>query len=103
MNLQGTIPKIAAQSLGADERRDLLRAGIFPRYAPSGHLVCLQGSNRMGGTLRFRAANNHLRSRRSYPARLRNRPIQLFLHGIARFCFGFCSGGTVEIHLGDHP
>jgi eukaryotic-like serine/threonine-protein kinase len=40
---------IAAQSLKAGERRDLLQvqAVSAPRYAPSGHLVYLQGSNLM--------------------------------------------------------
>jgi len=38
-------PKIVAQTLGANEHRDLLQAGMFPRYASSGHLVYSQGSN----------------------------------------------------------
>jgi len=38
-------PKIVAQTLGTNEHRDLQQTGIFPRYAPSGHLVYFQGSN----------------------------------------------------------
>lgn len=38
-------PKIVAQTLGTNEHRDLQQAGIFPRYALSGHLVYFQGSN----------------------------------------------------------
>jgi serine/threonine protein kinase len=38
-------PKIVAQTLGTNEHRDLQQAGIFPRYASSGHLVYFQGSN----------------------------------------------------------
>ena len=38
-------PKIAAQSLGAGEHRDLLQTGIGPRYASSGHLIYAQAGN----------------------------------------------------------
>jgi eukaryotic-like serine/threonine-protein kinase len=44
---QGVPSKIAAQMPGTSEHRDLLPAGSFPRYAPSGHLIYLQGSNLM--------------------------------------------------------
>ena len=43
----GTATKIAVQSLGSGEHRDLISAGDFPRYAFSGHLVYLQGANLM--------------------------------------------------------
>jgi len=43
----GTATKIAVQSLGSGEHRDLIAAGDFPRYAFSGHLVYLQGANLM--------------------------------------------------------
>jgi Tol biopolymer transport system component len=39
--------KVAVQSLKTGERRELLQAGNLPRYAPSGHLVYLQGANLM--------------------------------------------------------
>jgi predicted Ser/Thr protein kinase len=39
--------KVAVQSLKTGERRELLPAGILPRYAPSGHIVYLQGANLM--------------------------------------------------------
>ena len=41
----GTTTKIAVQSLGSSEHRDLVPGGNFPRYALSGHLVYLQGAN----------------------------------------------------------
>ncbi|PYU28103.1 MAG: hypothetical protein DMG32_03690 [Acidobacteria bacterium] len=47
MGTQGVNPKIMAQAPGASEHRDLLQTGTFPRYALSGHLVYLQGSNVM--------------------------------------------------------
>ncbi len=47
MALDGVNSKIVAQSLETGERRDLVQPGIFPRYAPSGHLVYLQGANLM--------------------------------------------------------
>jgi serine/threonine-protein kinase len=36
--------KLVAQSLATGERRELVQGGIFPRYAPSGHLVYAQGT-----------------------------------------------------------
>jgi serine/threonine protein kinase/Tol biopolymer transport system component len=39
--------QVAVQSLGTGERRDLIRGGTHPRYAPSGHLVYVQGGNLM--------------------------------------------------------
>ncbi len=39
--------KVAVQSLKTGERRDLLQTVILPRYAPSGHIVYLQGANLM--------------------------------------------------------
>jgi serine/threonine-protein kinase len=42
-----TTPKLVAQSLTTGARRDLLQAGIFPRYALSGHVVYAQGTNLM--------------------------------------------------------
>jgi hypothetical protein len=47
MVLAGVNSKIVAQLLETGERRDLVQTGIFPRYAPSGHLVYLQGANLM--------------------------------------------------------
>jgi serine/threonine-protein kinase len=46
MTFQGGL-KIVAQSLETSERRELVSGGAFPRYAPSGHLVYMQGSNMM--------------------------------------------------------
>jgi eukaryotic-like serine/threonine-protein kinase len=42
----GQVSKIGAQSLAGD-RRDLLTGGFRPRYAASGHLLYVQGSNLM--------------------------------------------------------
>jgi Tol biopolymer transport system component/predicted Ser/Thr protein kinase len=42
-----TATNLVAQSLTTGERRNLSLAGDFPRYAPSGHLVYLQGANLM--------------------------------------------------------
>jgi Tol biopolymer transport system component/predicted Ser/Thr protein kinase len=39
--------KVAAQSLGTGERRDLLPGAATPSYAPTGHLVYVQGGNLM--------------------------------------------------------
>jgi serine/threonine-protein kinase len=39
--------RVAGQSLKTGERRELLPAGTLPRYAPSGHIVYLQGANLM--------------------------------------------------------
>jgi eukaryotic-like serine/threonine-protein kinase len=38
-----TNSEVAVQLLGTGERRNLIQAGIYPRYAPSGHLVYAQG------------------------------------------------------------
>jgi Tol biopolymer transport system component len=38
--------QVAVQSLGAGERRNLIR-GMYPRYAPSGHLIYAQGGSLM--------------------------------------------------------
>jgi eukaryotic-like serine/threonine-protein kinase len=43
----GTNTKIVAQSLTTGERREVVQGGLFPRYAPSGHLVYAQGTNLM--------------------------------------------------------
>jgi len=43
----GAPTKLVAQSLTTGERRDLIQSGNFPRYAPSGHLVYVQGANLM--------------------------------------------------------
>jgi Tol biopolymer transport system component/predicted Ser/Thr protein kinase len=40
-------PKIAVQSFGTGERRNLFQGGTQPRYAPSGHLVYAQGGSLM--------------------------------------------------------
>ena len=42
-----TNAQIAVQSVGTGERRNLIQAGTYPRYAPSGHLVYAQGGNLM--------------------------------------------------------
>ncbi len=39
--------QVAAQSLGASERRNLIQGGTHPRYATSGHLVYAQAGNLM--------------------------------------------------------
>jgi Tol biopolymer transport system component/predicted Ser/Thr protein kinase len=41
------VRKIVVQSLKTGERRELLPSGDLPRYAPSGHIVYLQGANLM--------------------------------------------------------
>jgi serine/threonine-protein kinase len=38
--------QVAVQSLGAGERRNLIR-GMYPRYSPSGHLIYAQGGSLM--------------------------------------------------------
>jgi len=43
----GLTAKVLVQSLKTGERRDLFQMGILPRYAPSGHIVYLQGGNLM--------------------------------------------------------
>jgi Tol biopolymer transport system component len=42
-----TNPKVAIQSLGTGERRNLIPGATEPRYAPSGHLVYAQGATLM--------------------------------------------------------
>jgi serine/threonine-protein kinase len=42
-----TNARVAVQSVGAGERRDLVQGGMHPRYAPSGHLVYAQGGSLM--------------------------------------------------------
>jgi len=39
--------RVAVQSAGTGERRNLVQGGTQPRYAPSGHLVYAQGGNLM--------------------------------------------------------
>ena len=39
--------QVSVQLVGTGERRDLIRGGTNPRYAPSGHLVYAQGGNLM--------------------------------------------------------
>lgn len=39
--------ELAIQSLKTGQSRDLLQAGTLPRYAPSGHIIYLQGANLM--------------------------------------------------------
>jgi serine/threonine-protein kinase len=36
---------VVVQSVGTGERRNLIQAGMYPRYAPSGHLVYAQGGS----------------------------------------------------------
>jgi Tol biopolymer transport system component/predicted Ser/Thr protein kinase len=42
-----TNARVAVQSVGTGERRNLVEGGMNPRYAPSGHLVYAQGGNLM--------------------------------------------------------
>ena len=42
-----TNARVAVQSVGTGERRNLVQVGTNPRYAPSGHLVYAQGGNLM--------------------------------------------------------
>jgi eukaryotic-like serine/threonine-protein kinase len=42
-----TNAQIAAQAVGAGERRSLVRGGTQPRYVPTGHLLYAQGGNLM--------------------------------------------------------
>jgi predicted Ser/Thr protein kinase len=46
-NLLAPAGKLVVQSMKTGERRDLLPLGIFPHYAPSGHIVYQQGGNLM--------------------------------------------------------
>ncbi|MFY9532178.1 MAG: protein kinase, partial [Candidatus Acidiferrales bacterium] len=39
--------QVAVQSVGSGERRNLIQAGMYPHYAPSGHLVYAQGESLM--------------------------------------------------------
>jgi Tol biopolymer transport system component len=39
--------QVAVQSVGTGERRNLIKVGTQPRYAPSGHLIYAQGGNLM--------------------------------------------------------
>jgi eukaryotic-like serine/threonine-protein kinase len=43
----GANPRIAVQSLVSGQRRDLVPGGRSPHFAPSGHLVYVQGANLM--------------------------------------------------------
>jgi serine/threonine protein kinase/Tol biopolymer transport system component len=40
-----TNAQVAAQPIGTGERWNLIQGGMYPRYAPSGHLVYAQGGN----------------------------------------------------------
>jgi eukaryotic-like serine/threonine-protein kinase len=42
-----SIGQIAVQSIGTGERRNLIQAGMSPRYAPTGHLIYAQGGSLM--------------------------------------------------------
>ena len=53
-NAAGFAAKVAMQSPKTGERKDLLPAGNLPRYAPSGHIVYLQGANLMAATFDLR-------------------------------------------------
>ena len=46
-NNNWTNAQIAVQSVGTGERRNLVQGGMYPRYAPSGHLVYAQGGSLM--------------------------------------------------------
>ena len=39
--------QIAVQLVGAGEHRNLIQGGMYPRYAPSGHLIYVQGATLM--------------------------------------------------------
>ena len=47
INTNWTNAQVAVQSVGTDERRNLILGGMYPRYAPSGHLVYAQGGSLM--------------------------------------------------------
>jgi serine/threonine-protein kinase len=57
-NITGSVTvqgeKIAIQSLTTGERRDLNLSGFLPRYAPSGHIIYLQGANLMAEPFNLR-------------------------------------------------
>jgi Tol biopolymer transport system component len=42
-----TNAQVAVQSISTGKRQNLVQAGMYPRYAPSGHLVYAQGGNLM--------------------------------------------------------
>jgi serine/threonine-protein kinase len=42
-----TDAQIDAQSIGTGERRNLVKGGMYPHYAPSGHLIYVQGGTLM--------------------------------------------------------
>ena len=42
-----TNEQVAVQLIGTGERRNLVQGGMYPHYAPSGHLVYAQGGNLM--------------------------------------------------------
>jgi Tol biopolymer transport system component/tRNA A-37 threonylcarbamoyl transferase component Bud32 len=42
-----TNAQIAVQSIGTGERRNLIQGGMYPHYAPSGHLIYVQGGTLM--------------------------------------------------------
>ncbi len=43
--LNFTNAQVAVQSVGTSQRRNLIQGGMYPRYAPSGHLVYAQGGS----------------------------------------------------------
>jgi serine/threonine-protein kinase len=47
-NTNWTNAQVAVQSVGTGERRNLVQGGMYPRYAPSGHLVYARGGSLMG-------------------------------------------------------
>jgi eukaryotic-like serine/threonine-protein kinase len=47
-NTNWTNAQVAAHSVGTGERRNLVQGGMYPRFAPSGHLVYAQGGSLMG-------------------------------------------------------
>jgi Tol biopolymer transport system component len=47
-NTNWTSAQVAVQSVGTGERRNLVQGGMYPRYAPSGHLVYARGGSLMG-------------------------------------------------------
>jgi Tol biopolymer transport system component/predicted Ser/Thr protein kinase len=46
-NTNWTNAQVAVQSVGTGERRNLVQGGMYPRFAPSGHLVYAQGGSLM--------------------------------------------------------
>jgi len=47
INNNWTNAHVVVQSLGTGERRNLVQGGMYPRFAPSGHLVYAQGGSLM--------------------------------------------------------